>query len=190
MDGKKICINKDDQLCSKEYLEVLNHNQEIVNIPNKSNSHWWTNDNEEEKLDIRKRWSFGSDTSNEPVERVQNRLCCSPVDDYDSPVNSENEDLIVNSLDESDEIYNKYIPSSPQSCSPTFEKVNYNSDKKKSSKNHDVDTADDELIDYSKIYVTEKEYAETDLDQPTDYSLRYPDEEDKKDSQFYVSIIF
>lgn len=190
MDGKKIFTNKDDQRCSKDFSEVINSKQEVLKNSNTCNGNWWINDQEEEKVDSRKRWSFGSDTS-EPVERVQNRLCCSPVD-FDSPASSENEELIVNSLDESDEGFKKYIAACPKvspSCSPTFEKVNYSGNKKKSNKNHDADTADDELIDYSKIYVTEKDYAETDLDQPTDYSLRYPDEEDKKESQFYVRII-
>lgn len=125
---------------------------------------WWTN---------KDRWSYGSDTSEPPDSSSQNRLCCSPVDD--STLSSENEDaILVNNLNES------YGRVSPASSSVSEKKCD--------------DTADDEIIDYSKRYTTERrkqqqrravsDYAETDLDQPTNYSLMYAEEDFH--SEFYV----
>ncbi|XP_058807102.1 adenomatous polyposis coli homolog isoform X2 [Phymastichus coffea] len=170
-----------------------------------------------------KRWSYGSDTSIEAIDNSQNRLCCSPVDEFDSTVSSENEELIINNTDERNESYKDYLQTSPAS-SPTFKDAACSDNGNDRSENNDVDTADDELIDYSKRYTTDTsslaitqqqrnvaptaprrvpekksvkvdpygDYAETDLDQPTDYSLRYAeedtDEEEKEDNpQFYCT---
>ena len=234
----KLNKNEESGETSRVYLEDERCSNELLKISNNS-SGWWPNDNEGEKSGSRQRWSFGSDISIEAVENMQNRLCCSPVDEYDSNVSSENEDLIVNNTEDTDEPYKNYIPVSPAS-SPTFKKIIYNEEDKKQNKNQDVDTADDELIDYSKRYTTDsflsvenkqvgssqiqqrqrrnidmntvssnvpqkkssvnnrskvdpfRDYAETDLDQPTDYSLRYAeedtDDEEKENTRFYVSI--
>ncbi|XP_011499454.1 PREDICTED: uncharacterized protein LOC105363459 [Ceratosolen solmsi marchali] len=239
---KIICntnINKQAEVVktsSKEYLEDSKSNNELLRVSSNSNC-WWSHDIEEGKPDSRQRWSFGSDISIEAAESIQNRLCCSPVDEFDSIVNIEIEELIVNGTDERDESYKNYIQVSPDG-SPTFKKVVSNDDNKKQSKNQDVDTADDELIDYSKRYTTDSsmsmvenkhinssniqhrqqrnivlnnatrfvpekkstavnkvdpygDYPETDLDQPTNYSLRYAeedsDEEEKQNPQFYCT---
>lgn len=236
-NGTEIHGTEEDEETSYKYLEKEESSPELPSVPSNSNC-CWTNDSEGEKLDFRQRWSFGSDMS-EAAEHIQNRLCCSPVDEFGSTVSSENEDLIVNGTDEREESYKSYIQVSPVG-SPTFKEVMCGSDDKKRSKNHDVDTADDELIDYSKRYTTDSslsavenkpigstqiqprpprksivvdttsrhapekksarpkvdpfgDYAETDLDQPTDYSLRYAeedtDEEEKENPQFYVSTV-
>jgi hypothetical protein len=242
----KIICNTDNskqedsvKTCSKEYLEDVKSNNDLLRVSINSNC-WWSNDIEDGKFDSRQRWSFGSDISIEAAENIQNRLCCSPVDEFDCIVNSENEDLIVNGTDGREESYKNYIQVS-SACSPTFKKVVSNNDNKKQNKNQDVDTADDELIDYSKRYTTDSsmtmvetkhinsthaqqkqrrnivvnnvtrrvpekkstvtnkvdpygDYPETDIDQPTNYSLRYAeedsDEEEKQDPQFYVCKLY
>ncbi|XP_003425655.1 adenomatous polyposis coli protein isoform X1 [Nasonia vitripennis] len=218
---------EDQESSSKDYGGDERSSIELASSSNDSNC-WYPRERVGEKIDSRQRWSFGSDISVEAVENMQNRLCCSPVDEFDSTISSENEDLIVNNTDETDESYKSYIQVSP-AASPIFNEAALSSDNKKQNKNHDVDTADDELIDYSKRYTTDTsmsiqrqqqqrnivvnrvtrhvpekksvnnrskvdpfgDYAETDLDQPTDYSLRYAeedtDEEETEDPRFYCT---
>lgn len=234
MDNKGACHDSKNIVNGKNNLPTTKESFE-----EKSNSNgWWPND-VDEKFEPRKRWSFGSDISIEAVENLQSRLCCSPVDEFDSTISSESEDLIVNNTEEGSEIYEQCINKIYTDCSPQIKNVIVESNGKKQSKPHDVYTANDELIDYSKRYTTDSstsmvenkninahvqqqqqqqrrivinnkpvaqkksmcprskgyrlgDYAETDLDQPTDYSLRYAeedtDEEEKEDSRFYVGL--
>ncbi|XP_014209190.1 adenomatous polyposis coli homolog [Copidosoma floridanum] len=229
-------IEQNSRVSSKEFIDEKN-NCELLGTPGNSN-YWWPSE-VEEKLGSRQRWSFGSDISVEAVENIQSRLCCSPVDEFDSTVSSETEDLIVNNTDEGSEAYKPCVQISP-ACSPTIKNAICNITDKRLRKPHEVYTDDDELVDYSKRYTTDNfallvdnksidlraqqqqqqrrmgmnninrpvsqkksvstrskggynfgDYAETDLDQPTDYSLRYAEEdmyeEDEEDSRFYCS---
>ncbi|KAJ8676532.1 hypothetical protein QAD02_012319 [Eretmocerus hayati] len=211
--------SRDDQEDQKVYYESQGFHTE---------PRWWSRDSDE-KPDPKQRWSFGSDLSIEADETVQNRLCCSPADEFDSTISSENDDLIVNCTDDVDTSYTSY--SGIAVVNPaSFKEVD-----DESSDDNDVDTADDELIDYSKRYTTDvssgmgqnkqvtqthpqknesgvraegnrpvirkgsanggsklgpyRDYAETDLDQPTDYSLRYAEERidgEKKNNAHYL----
>ncbi|KAL7306870.1 hypothetical protein TKK_0001030 [Trichogramma kaykai] len=227
---EKVCntteVRRRNEKSFKAYKDDDDSNREMLRA---SSAPYWYYD-----ADPRQRWSYGSDTSIEAAENIQNRLCCSPVDEYDCTTNSEIDGLIVNNIDDRDERCKNYATEF-RPCSPEFENIITNDEE---DDLNDVNTADDELIDYSKRYTTDStmsvtsskridqpniqqisprninrntltrkvpvkknqlqsnrskqytygDYAETDLDQPTNYSLRYAEhdtDEDKKVQQFY-----